>query len=491
MIAIYARQSVERPDSISIAMQVEHCRRICPAEAEVRVFTDRGFTGTNTHRPAFREMLEAVEQGEVKSVYVYKLDRISRSLCDFAAMMQTFRRRNVTLHSVRESFDTRTEIGGMLLNLLMMFAELEQKTIAGRVRDNYYARAAQQLALGGTPPYGYTGKNVRISNHTATILEVQPDEAAQVQAFYTGYGIAGQNVEQLVQAANRSGSRTRNGANWSNSAVLRILRSPVYVRGDLRSAVFLQEQGVELTHPLEQYCQGNGYLVYGSPAARHGAKLTRLQGEHMAAGLHPGILDSDLWLSVQERLAARGGCTNRGTGHRSWLQGLAVCGLCGAHCYARNNGKGAAYTYFVCRGKRQGICPGIPGLRTQWVEDAVSPILAQQAEQLLPYAETTPRLDPAAVALEELEQRMRCLAAELSQPTAAADFLREELNRLAQERRELEQQLRRESTGRTETPAGSWAAWWETAGLEQRRQAAALLLREVRLYPDHGEAVLH
>ena len=54
MIAIYARQSVERPDSISIAMQVEHCRRICPAEAEVRVFTDRGFTGTNTHRPAFR-----------------------------------------------------------------------------------------------------------------------------------------------------------------------------------------------------------------------------------------------------------------------------------------------------------------------------------------------------------------------------------------------------------------------------------------------------
>ena len=51
MIAIYARQSVERPDSISIAMQVEHCRRICPAEAEVRVFTDRGFTGTNTHRP--------------------------------------------------------------------------------------------------------------------------------------------------------------------------------------------------------------------------------------------------------------------------------------------------------------------------------------------------------------------------------------------------------------------------------------------------------
>ena len=151
MIAIYARQSVERPDSISIAMQVEHCRRICPQSVPQQVYTDRGFSGTNTRRPALQQMLEAVEQGQIESVYVYKLDRISRSLCDFAAMMQEFRRRGVTLHSVRESFDTQTEIGGMLLNLLMMFAELEQKTIAGRVRDNYYARAVQQLALGGAP----------------------------------------------------------------------------------------------------------------------------------------------------------------------------------------------------------------------------------------------------------------------------------------------------------------------------------------------------
>ena len=97
MIAIYARQSVERPDSISIAMQVEHCRRICPRSVPQQVYTDRGFSGTNTRRPALQQMLEAVEQGQIESVYVYKLDRISRSLCDFAAMMQEFRRRGVTL----------------------------------------------------------------------------------------------------------------------------------------------------------------------------------------------------------------------------------------------------------------------------------------------------------------------------------------------------------------------------------------------------------
>ena len=286
MIAIYARQSVERPDSISIAMQVEHCRRICPRSVPQQVYTDRGFSGTNTRRPALQQMLEAVEQGQIESVYVYKLDRISRSLCDFAAMMQEFRRRGVTLHSVRESFDTQTEIGGMLLNLLMMFAELEQKTIAGRVRDNYYARAVQQLALGGVPPYGYTAKPVTHGGHPTTMLEVQPEEAQQVQAFYTGYGVAGQNVEQLVQAANQAGSRTRQGARWSNSAVLRLLRSPVYVQGDLSCAVFLQRQGAVLTHALEAYCCGNGYLVYGSPSRRQGSKLVHLEGEHVAAGLH-------------------------------------------------------------------------------------------------------------------------------------------------------------------------------------------------------------
>lgn len=333
MIAIYARQSVERPDSISIAMQVEHCRRICPRSVPQQVYTDRGFSGTNTRRPALQQMLEAVEQGQIESVYVYKLDRISRSLCDFAAMMQEFRRRGVTLHSVRESFDTQTEIGGMLLNLLMMFAELEQKTIAGRVRDNYYARAVQQLALGGVPPYGYTAKPVTHGGHPTTMLEVQPEEAQQVQAFYTGYGVAGQNVEQLVQAANQAGSRTRQGARWSNSAVLRLLRSPVYVQGDLSCAVFLQRQGAVLTHALEAYCCGNGYLVYGSPSRRQGSKLVHLEGEHVAAGLHRGFIDGTLWRSVQERLNARGGSTNRGTGHTSWLQGLAVCGLCGTRCY--------------------------------------------------------------------------------------------------------------------------------------------------------------
>ena len=246
-----------------------------------------------------------------------------------------------------------------------------------------------------------------------------------------------------------------------------------------------------LTHALEAYCCGNGYLVYGSPSRRQGSKLVHLEGEHVAAGLHRGIIDGTLWRSVQERLNARGGSTNRGTGHTSWLQGLAVCGLCGTRCYARSNGKGAAYTYFVCRGKRQGICTGIAGLRTETVEQAVAPVLAEQAAAVLPYAQAAePEPSAAAVALEKLEQRMRRLAAELGEPHAAAVFLREELQRLGTEHQRLEQELRQNASEPPLQPAENWEAWWADASLEQRRHAAGLLLREVRLFPTYGEVYL-
>ncbi len=150
----------------------------------------------------------------------------------------------------------------------------------------------------------------------------------------------------------------------------------------------------------------------------------------------------------------------------------------------------AAYTYFVCRGKRQGICTGIAGLRTETVEQAVAPVLAEQAAAVLPYAQAAePEPSAAAVALEKLEQRMRRLAAELGEPHAATVFLREELQRLGTEHQRLEQELRQNASEPPLQPAENWETWWADASLEQRRHAAGLLLREVRLFPTYGKYI--
>lgn len=158
--------------------------------------------------------------------------------------------------------------------------------------------------------------------------------------------------------------------------------------------------------------------------ARYGEKWSHPCGEHLASGLHPGIVESAIWLGVQERLAWRGGSTNRGTGHTSWLQGSVVCSLCGEHCYTRCNGVDARYTYLVCRGKRSGFCTGIPALRASVVENAVAPVLARRAAELLPYAETPPpeTADQAATALEELEGQIRRVTAAMGEPSAAVPF---------------------------------------------------------------------
>lgn len=105
MNAIYARQSVDRADSISIESQIEFCQYEMRGE-QYKVYTDRGYSGKNTDRPAFAEMMNDIENGVIGKVVVYKLDRISRSILDFSNMMEQFGTHKVEFVSTTEKFDT-------------------------------------------------------------------------------------------------------------------------------------------------------------------------------------------------------------------------------------------------------------------------------------------------------------------------------------------------------------------------------------------------
>ena len=126
--ALYSRQSVERVDSISIESQLEYCKYETRGNP-YKEYIDRGYSGKNTNRPAFEEMLEDIRQGKISRVIVYKLDRISRSILDFANMMDIFQKYNVEFVSSTERFDTSTPIGRAMLNICIVFAQLERETI--------------------------------------------------------------------------------------------------------------------------------------------------------------------------------------------------------------------------------------------------------------------------------------------------------------------------------------------------------------------------
>lgn len=165
--ALYFRQSVERVDSISIESQLEYCKYETRGNP-YKEYIDRGYSGKNTNRPAFEEMLEDIRQGKISRVIVYKLDRISRSILDFANMMDIFQKYNVEFVSSTERFDTSTPIGRAMLNICIVFAQLERETIQKRVTDAYYSRCKRGFTWAGVFLTGLQRLNIMVFDILST-----------------------------------------------------------------------------------------------------------------------------------------------------------------------------------------------------------------------------------------------------------------------------------------------------------------------------------
>ena len=144
-------------------------------------YDDGGYTGANLERPALRKLLVAIEAGRVDAVVIYKIDRLSRSLLDFARLMEVFERRKVSLVSVTQPLNTTSSLGRLTLNILLSFAEFERTMIADRTRDKMGAARRKGKWLGGMPVLGYD------IAEAGGRLVVNPDEAGRVKAIFALY----------------------------------------------------------------------------------------------------------------------------------------------------------------------------------------------------------------------------------------------------------------------------------------------------------------
>ena len=119
---------MDKKDSISIESQIEFCKYELKG-GNCKEYKDKGYSGKNTERPQFQQLMQDIESGLVRKVVVYKLDRISRSILDFAKMMDFFQKYEVEFVSSTEKFDTSTPMGRAMLNICIVFAQLERETI--------------------------------------------------------------------------------------------------------------------------------------------------------------------------------------------------------------------------------------------------------------------------------------------------------------------------------------------------------------------------
>src|SRR3954469_22970495 len=146
-------------------------------------YDDGGFSGGDTDRPALQRLLEEVRSGKIDVIVVYKVDRLTRSLADFAKLVELFDQQNVSFVSVTQQFDTTSSMGRLTLNVLLSFAHFEREVTGERIRDKIAASKAKGMWMGGLPPLGYDPPNSQVSR----ALVVNESEAKSVRLIFLRY----------------------------------------------------------------------------------------------------------------------------------------------------------------------------------------------------------------------------------------------------------------------------------------------------------------
>ena len=431
--AIYARQSVDKVDSISIESQIEYCQFEARG-GEYKTFKDKGFSGKNTDRPQFQAMMEAIRRGEVKRVIVYKLDRISRSILDFANMMESFQKYNVEFVSCTEKFDTSTPMGRAMLNICIVFAQLERETIQMRVTDAYISRSRKGFYMGGKIPYGYKLEPYYIDGKKTSHYAPVPEEAEIAKLIFsmyaqpqTSYG----DICRYLAEHNIPNSRSKDKS-WDRCRLAEMIKNPVYVKADLDVYKFYKDQGTILHNNPEDFAGIFGCYLYSDKDAG-GRKQCHLEGQHIVLAPHEGIIPSDIWLKARIKCLNNKQVTKPIKAKNSWLVGKVKCGKCGyAMTIKKCKLKTRVLRYFICSHKIQtNKCEGVSGIKADEFEAF---ILNEMREHLKEFeikaapqkSAENPKIHEINVKLEQIQQEIDSL---LDKVASATPVLMEYINK--------------------------------------------------------------
>jgi DNA invertase Pin-like site-specific DNA recombinase len=227
--AIYTRKSSEEgleQEFNSLHAQRESCEAyIASQRSEGWVllrdqYDDGGVSGGTLDRPGLQRLMADIEDGLVDVVVVYKIDRLSRSLADFAKLVEVFDRNDVTFVSVTQSFNTTTSMGRLTLNILLSFAQFEREVTAERIRDKVAASRRKGMWMGGIPPYGY-----RVENRKLIIDE---ERAAHVRWAFERFIKIGSGTE-LARETAAKGLLTPKGNPMDKKFIYRMLNNRAYI----------------------------------------------------------------------------------------------------------------------------------------------------------------------------------------------------------------------------------------------------------------------
>lgn len=267
--AIYTRKSSEEgleQGFNSLDAQREACEAFVLSQqhegwkALPRLYDDGGYSGGNIERPALKQLLSDIEQKKVNVVVVYKVDRLTRSLTDFAKIVDQFDAKGISFVSVTQQFNTTSSMGRLTLNVLLSFAQFEREVTGERIRDKISASKQKGLWMGGTAPIGYVGQE--------RTLEPVKEDATVVQYMYERYLVLG-SIRALKEELDNKG-----------------ISSPVRYRQSGKS------------YGGKPFSRGNLQRILTNPI--YTGKMIHF--EKIYEGQHPAIISQTLWDSVQAKI---------------------------------------------------------------------------------------------------------------------------------------------------------------------------------------------
>ncbi len=367
-IVIYSRKSKFTGKGESIENQIEMCKHYIrlnfgeEAANNTLVYEDEGFSGGNLERPQFKKMMADANEKKFQAIVVYRLDRISRNIGDFANLIEKLNSLKIDFISIKEQFDTSSPMGRAMMYISSVFSQLERETIAERIRDNMHELSKTGRWLGGTPPTGYKSESettVTIDGKTkrACKLTAVPEEIALVKLIFNKF-LETSSLTKTETFLLQNGYATKNGKRFTRFAIKAILSNPVYMIADDSAYSYLLEKNVDLFSDKAQFDGVHGIMAYNRTLQQPGKanKIKPTDEWIVSVGKHEGVIEGASWVKVQTILDLNKSKSYRKPrSHVALLSGLLFCGNCGDYMRPkvsqRLNTKGEPIYTYLCSTK--------------------------------------------------------------------------------------------------------------------------------------------
>lgn len=464
---------------------------------QYKVYSDKGYSGSNLNRPAFQQMLKDIQSGMIDRIIVYRLDRISRSTLDFANLIDFLSQYGASFVSTQEKFDTGTPIGRAMLSITMVFAQLERETIQIRIKDNYYSRGEKGMYLGGPPPYGFRKTEGIIDGAKIKHLVPQIDEVQAIEMMFTSYGNERLSLGEIARRLNDEGFLSPRGKLWNSGRVGLTLRNPIYVRADYRVYEYYKNKGCVTTNDPAMFVGENGCYLYGKRSGNE-RKYTDVTDHTLSLAPSEGLVDANMFLKCQRKLDSNKSIDNSSWGTKTWLTGLVKCASCGYSLIPKSSNRGRYY-YFYCSGRIINGCSESTHFST--IEELEIPVLEQIFEVAKKYShlqvETQKKesreLSTLNAQIESYnEQISKLIELAVSAQETTSKYIDEKIKELDEKKTLAQTQIKRilsEKTEYSDKQISSLFNDWDKLNNKQRNELASLFIKRIDV--THEDIAIH